>query len=888
MWSPITRLGTFAGALVAVAVACNGSDSTPPPPPGPASSDHPCGGQVPMLPATLEAENAQVQGAAVSSEGKGFSGAGYVTDFAAPGKQVGFQVCVTESGYYTLEFGYAKGTDGKATRTLLVDGKAQPGPPVFAPLWTSSTWATGGRRPVHLDAGSHTVTLAFEQSDSGAIQLDKMVVSKGPTPSDVSVRSLLMNNWKDLVVGWHASKLAPNDDRGFGPRMTAFHWAKDWPVNQIDEAQAFFRDETGATAYTDTNKLDSTAAFTATDQDGYGELRVDYGDYGGKALPMSIRRRMVVPPGGGSFVVVLYDIGNVTDAQRQFSLLEWADLHNKNAGPSEDPARSGEPLAKRGPAGSMSATWDAQRNAWIADLSQTNGTFVVMGSFAAMDHHVAGAPVTGGPDGRAATVQQFAGGQITDTPTFSGADVGIGLSKTITLEAAASTTVAYFYGVADSLDAARALAQSIQTPDAPKSWVDQSSSQWRAWLSSGIATSLETPVSQWSDALRIALVTNRQSQQPEFGNLVAATNTAYDYKVWARDASVTAMAFDAAGYPDEAEKFWTWMASVQADGSDAQHPVGTWWTNYRFWSKNDVIPFVEPEFDASGLFLIGVYRHHQALKARDQARADRFLETVWPAAQKAGDFIEGASKQAENHGFGAKDHSIWEEDLQFAVFTQTTYASGLRAGQLLALERQDRAKADAWAQAGGIIREAIFRDTSVDPCPGAWDDVKHYFIRGVQPDCSLDQRVDASTGLLWVFGLLDAKNERATLQRRAIVLNLARGQLGYGIARYLGDEFYHASEFSPGGRFEANETPVWPQMSMYATMLEHWLGMDDLAVNRLSWYVATTGLGYEPPGEAVDWTTERPLVSTASEPVSAGWYVLALLNQLGKFDPRLP
>jgi hypothetical protein len=77
-------------------------------------------------------------------------------------------------------------------------------------------------------------------------------------------------------------------------------------------------------------------------------------------------------------------------------------------------------------------------------------------------------------------------------------------------------------------------------------------------------------------------------------------------------------------------------------------------------------------------------------------------------------------------------------------------------------------------------------------------------------------------------------------------------------------------------------------MSMYMAMLEHWLGMDDLARSRLSWYVATTHVGYQPQGEAVDWTTERPLVSTSSEPVTATWCLLALFNQLGLFDPRLP
>jgi GH15 family glucan-1,4-alpha-glucosidase len=463
------------------------------------------------------------------------------------------------------------------------------------------------------------------------------------------------------------------------------------------------------------------------------------------------------------------------------------------------------------------------------------------------------------------------------------------MAKTLTLASSQTATLAFFYGVAESLETAKALAQSIETANAPGSWVDQSSKAWKDWLSSGKATSLNVPVQQWGDAFRVAVVGNKQSQQPEFGTFVAATNTLYDYKVWPRDSSVTAMSFDAAGYLDEAEKFWTWMAGVQSqDASDAKHPVGTWWTNYRFWSNNEHISFVEPEFDCIGLFLIGTYRHYQAIKARDPARAKRFLDTVWPAAEKAGDFITGSVEQLDNFGFGAKDYSIWEEDLQFAAFTQTTYVSGLQAGRLLALERQDMARAQTWAAARDVIRGSIFRDTTIAPCPGHWDAVEHRFIRAVQPNCTLDERLDAAANVLWVFGLLDATSMQASDQRRATLANLAPDPFGYGIMRYQGDEFYHANQYSPGGTYEANATPVWPQMSMYVAMLEHWLHIDDVAANRLSWYVATTNAGYLSPGEAVDWTTERPLASTSVEPVTAAWYELALLNQLGIFDPRLP
>lgn len=885
MWrrdSLLWRIWGLAGAFVGAAAACHSSsDSTaqasataptsppaavPPSPPGAPA----CDGAT--LPVVLDA-------AAVETRG--------------------VPICAPTSGYYTLELTYAKSTDGTATRTVLVDGSPYPGRAVFPPLW-GTTVGAGGRRAIHLDAGAHTIVLATQQGDGGDLRVEKMTFSRGPAPSDESVRSLLMNDWSDLVVGWHAAKLAPNDDRGFGPRMTAFHWAKDWPVNQIDEAQAFFRDETAGVSYTDTHRFETTASFTATDADGYGEMRVDYGAYGGKALPIKIRRRMIVPP-GERFAAVLYEVGNVSDGPRDVSILEWADLHNKTAGPSEDPARSGEPLAA-GPLGTLAATWYPQYGAWICDMSQTNGTFIVFGSFGAMDHHVAGAPVTGGPDGGergAATVKDFARGASTlrDADAFSGNDAGVGLSKTVTIAPRTSATIGYFYGAAESLESATALAKSIAAPGAPRTWIDQSSNAWRTWLASGVATSLNAPVPQWADALRIALTTNRQAQQPEFGSFVASTGPAYDYKVWPRDASVTAMSFDAAGYPNEAEKYWLWMASVQADGSDENHPIGSWWTNYRYWAKNEHVSFVEPELDSSGLFLIGVYRHHQALAARDPGRAARFLEAVWPAAASAADLIARSSFDAHNFGFGPKDFSIWEEPpIAYVVFTQTTYASGLRAAELLAAERQKTAgdaagriasSSATWAQARQNVRDAIFRDTTIAPCPGAWHAFENYFVRSVRPDCTIDARVDASTGLLWVFGLLEATNPRADFQRRAVLRNLSRGVNGYGITRYEGDTFYFTSPFSPAGQ-EANATPVWPQMSMYMAMLEHWRGIDDVAENRLSWYVATTAVGFEPPGEAVDWTTERPLTSTASEPVTAAWFELALLNQLGKFDPRLP
>src|SRR5258705_2828421 len=174
------------------------------------------------------------------------------------------------------------------------------------------------------------------------------------------------------------------------------------------------------------------------------------------------------------------------------------------------------------------------------------------------------------------------------------------------------------------------------------------------------------------------------------------------------------------------------MASVQqSDSSNKDVPAGTWWTNYSYFAKTPPIHFVEPELDSVGLYLIGVFRHYQALKARDPARAAQFLDAVWPVAQKAANFVRDSANAPGNFGFGAKDASILEEAQEFVTFTQTTYVSGLRAATLLAQERKDATSAQAWSQAGSTIAFAIFRDTLIAPCPGVWHAVKSHFIRGV-------------------------------------------------------------------------------------------------------------------------------------------------------------
>ncbi len=52
-------------------------------------------------------------------------------------------------------------------------------------------------------------------------------------------------------------------------------------------------------------------------------------------------------------------------------------------------------------------------------------------------------------------------------------------------------------------------------------------------------------------------------------------------------------------------------------------PDDTWATNSNFWKPDQTIPFVNPEWDSVGHFLIGVYRHHLLMQQNPAAARPR-------------------------------------------------------------------------------------------------------------------------------------------------------------------------------------------------------------------------------------------------------------------------
>jgi hypothetical protein len=779
---------------------------------------------------------------------------------------------------------------------------------------------------------------ALVSATSPTVTLGQADGPEGTLPSSETVRSLLINNWTDSMAIHYARQLHATDPYLFGPYLAALHNAVDWPVNQIDGATAFFRAEVLAGVGTDSGGAgearltgperpptlcESSGEVTGDDAPVDHELRHSYPsvmcfDEGGILhveylreteldLPIQIEKSYAMAP-NQRFVVVRYTLTNnllpEDNRSARVRFTEVVDLNNKAALDHEE---SAEDLVDTGihepqpaqPINDIRAQWRPELNAWIADMSAANGTFLVFGAFQEMDRHRAFETVTDQLEFDLAVAPEMATLDQPEPPQnveeMKAWDLGLAMWKETVLAPTTSQQYAFFYAVTSSLAEAQQVAGQARLPMTADFWFNETKVAYQSWLQRG--RQVETPDPGLRKAYTRALITNKQSQQPEFGSFVAATNPAYGFKVWPRDSSVTALGFTAAGHLNEAVKFYRWMASVQEDGSKQNYPTGTWFSNYSYWIRKRPKSFVEPEWDSLGLFTIGVYHTWRLLNEQAPQAAREFLTgplgrldqgptSVYDAVSRAAEFV---ANNINKHGFGPADHSIWEEDFQWATFTQVTYASGLNAARLLAEAMGETGRASKWLDGAHRVLEAIHRPASAQPCPGLWNDAEARWNRGTFPDCKRDDRLDASTDLAWVFGLVHASDERVVSQREEVLSRLTPGDDDIGIARYEGDSFYFASPFSPGGRFEATaEMPSWPQMDMYMAMLEHWRGLDDIALERLQWYGRVTNVGYMQPGEGVDWPSDRPLPSTAAEPVTAAWYVLGLLNYLDLFDPRLP
>lgn len=122
-------------------------------------------------PGRYEAEEANGLLLALESKYAGFSGFGYVSTFMAKPQSVSFDV-EASAGSYRVDWRYSAMT-GTATRSVLVDGKLVTPTQSFPATAAWDQWAVSST-VVALNGGKATIQLLYDNSSSGALNLDRI------------------------------------------------------------------------------------------------------------------------------------------------------------------------------------------------------------------------------------------------------------------------------------------------------------------------------------------------------------------------------------------------------------------------------------------------------------------------------------------------------------------------------------------------------------------------------------------------------------------------------------------------------------------------------------------------------------------------------------------
>ena len=690
-----------------------------------------------------------------------------------------------------------------------------------------------------------TAALALTPTTTHATKLPPTspAASTTTSPSTTSSASEYINNWQNLTAIWNASKLNQNDTGSYGPRIAELRSSNEWSTNQIVDYTGFFQDATDSVKYDQAHDFASSAYL-----DENGVLNSTYGAYNGSSTPITIKRDYVMVP-NEPFLVVRYTLTNSSSTSYNWKVLDQVHLNNTSSSTN------------------VSASYDSTRNAMFGNMTASGQDVVTLGALQSPTAYQVGndSDCTATDAAASAWCQFDTNGTLDNNASESTTNVDMGFQNTVTLGANSSQTLYYYLGAGSSLSAAQTAADTARAQTGAY-WFNTTATDYANWLAAGKTVS--TSDTGVNTAYLRNLVVIKNSQNPTNYLFPAATNEgSYGYKAWMRDSAFDAMALDASGHYTEAANFWDWMVANQLS-------TGTWHTTYDEWSGS-YVSFVEPEYDSLGEFLVGVQKHYA------DTGSSTFLATVWPAVQAAANFI---MNNIASNGLGAADASIWEETVQYNVFTQAFYVSGLRAAAALAADESASTTADSWNGAASTILSAVQRSDTAST-PGLWD-ASGYYDRGIATDgTTVNSLLDSSSMALVDFGAIDAGSTRAASMASAIDSNLTHDT--YGIGRYTGDTYYYTSQYDPAGNEALAAEPVWPNMTMFDAMYDIFSGNTSEAWSRLQYYVSVSGVGYMPPGEAVAWPTSQPVLSTMSEPLTAASFIMGALTYTGSYDPRV-
>lgn len=570
-----------------------------------------------------------------------------------------------------------------------------------------------------------------------------------------------------------------------------------------------------------------------------GEMWTEYTHYGMQLLPVAIKRSFYMPP-HKQFYLIKYHITSQDGKDHKVNLLDFLV-----SGPCNEWGR--------GHCDDGLCTIDQQycygtSIAASVDVSHSSTASVGNGDFNNGDnalHQFA-------ENGKFSTVfKDYDQLRVSFGAVYDNLDVTSHQPATVTSYRGFGSSVTDVVGV---------LTDAMKNK--PDDWISNTKQQYSDWLASGVQPSLTGDA---LDLYKKSLVVLKNSQNPQKGTIASSLHSLYGYKTWMRDSIMAAFMLDAAGYHDEAKKYYDWVPTAPLTD------IGGYHTCYNTFT-GDTEGFVEPQYDSVGLYLMAMNYHLQCFGDEDWVRSHlSYIESraQW-IVEKQGQFKLSMSDRAPWEE--STDHHTGEDiPEQYYTWTQ-----GLQYGGLLAAAKIEEKFGKMRNQIDFLARASELKTAVME---NLYDYTNHRFYRGRHADdFSPDTRAEAATLSVIFTGLIsgaDAISHYSFITKRLT-------HLGYGISRYEDDPYFFDSIWNPCGRgtYETQQSePVWPVVTAYAAWCEDIFGYN--YQKRLDWMVEYSAWGNMPTGEAVDSADGALVVPSSPDGFEhGGVYVFTvLLNQ---------
>jgi GH15 family glucan-1,4-alpha-glucosidase len=379
-------------------------------------------------------------------------------------------------------------------------------------------------------------------------------------------------------------------------------------------------------------------------------------------------------------------------------------------------------------------------------------------------------------------------GWLSGNPIAQGAVDSV-VSLDVDLPASGEATTYYWLAVGERYDDILAY-DDLLREIGPASLIERTANYWRLWVDTHEIRSAHGLPERITALYKTSLLVMR-THVDEGGAIIAATDSditqfardTYSY-MWPRDGALVADAFDRAGYPALAQRFFDFAGRLlKKEGYflHKYHPDRSLASSWHPWVDAEGRKLLPIQEDETALVLWSLWRHFDRYRGVEEVQP-LYRTLIVPAAE----FL--ASYRDPVTGLPLQSWDLWEERRGVLTFTAATVWAGLDAGARFARAFGDLDLADRYELAATEMRAAILDHL--------WDDEAGRFLRMYVPatteaEAVRDDTPDSSLFGLHFLGLLPEDDPRlaATLEAVHSILTV-RTEVG-GLARYRGD-YYHA------------------------------------------------------------------------------------------------